>query len=65
MLRHYASCRFFPVLRGLFLTPAFGTRIRSREGGRGDASSLENDARGRLAMKKKGKKDEKAPKKGK
>jgi hypothetical protein len=32
---------------------------------RGDADSLQNDSRGRLAMKKKGKKDEKGPKKGK
>jgi len=30
-----------------------------------DAGSLQNDVRGRAAMKKKGKKDEKPPKKGK
>ena len=47
------------------MTRAPPARIRSVEGGRGDAGSLQNDARGRLAMKKKAKKDEKAPKKGK
>jgi hypothetical protein len=42
-----------------------GRSYTKREGDRGNAKSSENDGIGRSAMKKKGKKDEKAPKKGK